>query len=157
MTRFGHRLLPISWNFSVTKCYRIRLCWLFEITLQSGHIDGLMQERRNSTANALKLCLSCTNRSINASQLSTTGVAILCNIQPKTATSCDSGDSVSTLKWLHLRKRYWEQYYTQLILYIGAPTRVHGPLSVYLLVWNNLQFPLWFGPYRCKSSAVTIE
>ena len=28
------------------------------------HIDGLMQERRNSTANILELCLSCTNPSI---------------------------------------------------------------------------------------------
>ena len=29
-----------------------------------AHIDGLVQERRNSTANALELCLSCTNPSI---------------------------------------------------------------------------------------------
>ena len=28
------------------------------------HIDGLMQERHNSIANALELCLSCTNPSI---------------------------------------------------------------------------------------------
>ena len=28
------------------------------------HIDGLMQERRNSIANTLELCLSCTNPSI---------------------------------------------------------------------------------------------
>ena len=26
-----------------------------------GHIDGLVQERLNSLANALELCLSCTN------------------------------------------------------------------------------------------------
>ena len=29
-----------------------------------GHIDGLAQERLNSIANALELCLSCTNSSI---------------------------------------------------------------------------------------------
>ena len=28
-----------------------------------GHIDGLMQERRNSIANAMELRLSCTNPS----------------------------------------------------------------------------------------------
>ena len=28
------------------------------------YIDGLMQERHNSIANALELCLSCTNLSI---------------------------------------------------------------------------------------------
>ena len=32
--------------------------------LNSRHIDGLVQERRNSIANALELCLSCTNPSI---------------------------------------------------------------------------------------------
>ena len=29
------------------------------------HLDGLMQERRNSIANTLELCLSCTNPSLN--------------------------------------------------------------------------------------------
>ena len=33
-------------------------------TLNMLNIDGLMQERRNSIANALELCLSCTNPSI---------------------------------------------------------------------------------------------
>ena len=28
------------------------------------YVDGLVQERRNSIANALELCLSCTNPSI---------------------------------------------------------------------------------------------
>ena len=28
------------------------------------HINGLVQERRNSIANAMELCLSCTNPSI---------------------------------------------------------------------------------------------
>ena len=36
--------------------------------LKVYHIDGLMQERHNSTANALELCLSCTNPSIWISQ-----------------------------------------------------------------------------------------
>ena len=31
---------------------------------KDSFIDGLMQERRNSTTNALKLCLSCTNPSV---------------------------------------------------------------------------------------------
>ena len=29
-----------------------------------GYIDGLVQEKRNSIANALEICLSCTNPSI---------------------------------------------------------------------------------------------
>ena len=33
------------------------------------HIDGLMQERRNSIANALELHLSCTNPSVNMTAL----------------------------------------------------------------------------------------
>ena len=32
--------------------------------LQQEHVDGLVQERHNSIANALELCLSCTNPSI---------------------------------------------------------------------------------------------
>ena len=32
--------------------------------IQYRHISGLVQERRNSIADALELCLSCTNRSI---------------------------------------------------------------------------------------------
>ena len=36
---------------------------LCECSLLLQHIDGLMQERRNSIANALELCLSCTNPS----------------------------------------------------------------------------------------------
>ena len=35
-----------------------KLCW--------GHIDGLVQERRNSIANALEFSLSCTNPSISS-------------------------------------------------------------------------------------------
>ena len=34
-----------------------------------SHIDGLVQERRNSSANALQLRLSCTNPVISADQL----------------------------------------------------------------------------------------
>ena len=37
--------------------------WIFRC-LTSYHIDGLMQERHNSSANALELFLSCTNPSI---------------------------------------------------------------------------------------------
>ena len=32
--------------------------------LSGGHVDGFMQERRNSIANALELRLSCTNSSM---------------------------------------------------------------------------------------------
>ena len=35
----------------------------------SHHYDGLMQERRNSIANALELRLSCTNPSISLSNV----------------------------------------------------------------------------------------
>ena len=33
------------------------------LMLAAGEIDGLVQERRNSIANALELCLSCNNPS----------------------------------------------------------------------------------------------
>ena len=33
----------------------------FMLTINSIHVDGLVQERRNSIANALELRLSCTN------------------------------------------------------------------------------------------------
>ena len=36
--------------------------WIQDIVME--HIDGLVQERRNSIANALELHLSCTNPSI---------------------------------------------------------------------------------------------
>ena len=34
------------------------------ITENNAHFDGLVQERQNSIANALELCLSCTNHLI---------------------------------------------------------------------------------------------
>ena len=53
------------------------LHWLFELQFKFSrylslyytgvplyHIDGLVQERRNSSALAMELCLSCTNPSI---------------------------------------------------------------------------------------------
>ena len=45
MTIYLCNLKPYSWKDSL-------------------YIDGLVQERRNSIANALELCLSCTNPSI---------------------------------------------------------------------------------------------
>ena len=42
------------------------MCWAFYRCMRN-HIDGLVQERRNSIANALELRLSCTNLSIYAS------------------------------------------------------------------------------------------
>ena len=41
-------------------------CWAFShlaCVTSSPHIDGLVQERRNSIANTLELCLSCNNPS----------------------------------------------------------------------------------------------
>ena len=38
--------------------------WCYQWRQSSHHIDGLVQERRNSIANALELRLSCTNPSI---------------------------------------------------------------------------------------------
>ena len=37
--------------------------FFFFFEFQDWHIDGLVQERRNSSANALELRLSCTNPS----------------------------------------------------------------------------------------------
>ena len=36
--------------------------WTVSTLVQCLHIDGLMQERCNSIANSLELCLSCTNQ-----------------------------------------------------------------------------------------------
>ena len=47
--------------------FEARSCWnneVFEFEVQ--HINGLVQERRNSIANALELHLSCTNPSIQS-------------------------------------------------------------------------------------------
>ena len=41
-----------------------RVWFMFYILQLSHHIDGLVQERHNSIANTLELCLSCTNPSI---------------------------------------------------------------------------------------------
>ena len=50
------------------------MIWMDDEQLKAScmkwHIDGLVQERRNSTANALELRLSCTNTSINTSSVS---------------------------------------------------------------------------------------
>ena len=43
----------------------IFICALYVVLLvEIEHLDGLIQERRNSIANALELRLSCTNPSI---------------------------------------------------------------------------------------------
>ena len=38
--------------------------WSFDVNILRCHIDGLVQERRNSIANAMELRLSCTKQSI---------------------------------------------------------------------------------------------
>ena len=50
-----------AWNISFLK-YDWQFCW--EWSNHGEYIDGLVQERRNFIANALELCLSCTNPSI---------------------------------------------------------------------------------------------
>ena len=42
--------------------------WQLHVT-QAAHIDGLMQERRNSIAKALELRLSCTQPSISSTHI----------------------------------------------------------------------------------------
>ena len=51
LARFKHHMFIVHWE-----------CW------EIPHIDGLVQERRNSIVKALKLRLSCTNPSICNSQ-----------------------------------------------------------------------------------------
>ena len=48
------------------KMFNGRWCWFQTLHSKNGvrHIDGLVQERRNSIANALELRLFCTNPSI---------------------------------------------------------------------------------------------
>ena len=52
-------------------CIKIHtVSWQYDIVSPlstTGDIDGLVQERRNSSANALELRLSCTNPSISLS------------------------------------------------------------------------------------------
>ena len=45
-------------------CQHITHLFSFNFFYLIYHFDGLEQERRNSIANILELCLSCTNRSI---------------------------------------------------------------------------------------------
>ena len=61
------------WDICMKKDYQIRVLYVYVyvcicicicIYVMNDKIDGLMQERRNSIANALELRLSCTNPSI---------------------------------------------------------------------------------------------
>ena len=52
----------VSPNISLKKSEVPVICEAMVVTLMGGHqIDGLVQERCNSIANALELRLSCTN------------------------------------------------------------------------------------------------
>ena len=44
-------------------CVVFKTIWLKVRLLRRSHFDGLVQERRNSSALAMELCLSCTNPS----------------------------------------------------------------------------------------------
>ena len=58
-------MVPGEWASTLVWIYR-RIC---ESKLYIPHIDGLVQERRNSSALAMELCLSCINSSICSSQV----------------------------------------------------------------------------------------
>ena len=61
------KMAAISPEIFLTKFYlkmTSAKCQPFCINLSASKIDELMQERHNSIANALQLCLSCTNSSI---------------------------------------------------------------------------------------------
>ena len=59
-------MVEVKYTFTPQNKYKYTI--FNEITIRSHFyiikIDGLMQERRNSIANALELCLSCINPSI---------------------------------------------------------------------------------------------
>ena len=43
--------------------------WIVPYSISHKHIDGLVQERRNSSALAMELCLSCTNPLISCRRI----------------------------------------------------------------------------------------
>ena len=58
-----HVLSPIQiiqQNIKIARLQDLLAIFLYEWS----HVDGLVQERRYSIANALELCLSCTNPSV---------------------------------------------------------------------------------------------
>ena len=66
--QWRYRSLAYS-HWYVTMCYVTwrplpTLCYIIFVISTATHFDGLMQERRNSIANALELHLSCTKPSI---------------------------------------------------------------------------------------------
>ena len=71
--KFSHLWLRISAKGTLRNGFTSLLCWCIKMILLTWvsistklHIDGLVQERCNSIANALELRLSCTNPSICA-------------------------------------------------------------------------------------------
>ena len=58
-----YKALMFSLLYAWTSCWPTG-CVASDLTHHEAHIDGLVQERRNSSANALGLRLSCTNPSI---------------------------------------------------------------------------------------------
>ena len=66
----GNYNVPLNLHFKqryscTVSWFNIRMAQVFT----QCHINGLMQERRNSIANALEFCLSCTNSSISVDDL----------------------------------------------------------------------------------------
>ena len=60
-----HMLLDILYMMYVVVCImQANIYWIFGISPE--HVDGLMQERHNSIANALGLRISCINPSMHA-------------------------------------------------------------------------------------------
>ena len=62
-------LLTARWSVPSTSFRNLTMWNWFPVDLQcvhfpNHHVDGFVEERRNSIANALKLCLPCTNPSM---------------------------------------------------------------------------------------------
>ena len=57
-------LTPTSHESFTSGCLAYYWKWIIRMTISRHHFNGLMQERHNSIANALELCLSSTNPSI---------------------------------------------------------------------------------------------
>ena len=58
------RIIPFYWEWSGNMGFVMLIIAMLPVPLYRNHIDKFVQERRNSIAKSVELCLSCTNPSI---------------------------------------------------------------------------------------------
>ena len=67
LTHWSYVFLALTHRYQVTNSVSSKICSL-SVSECNHHINGLVEERCNSIANALELHLSCTNPSISSNQ-----------------------------------------------------------------------------------------